>query len=107
MMKRFNSTMLLLLLTATAVLVRAETGAVATAYPLDPQLQARSGDHGDTQTQTERFLKMQSSGRYASPHLQRATTAERELANQRLLESYQHPIPAFFDEEAGGEIDRK
>jgi len=106
-MKRFNSTMLLLLLTATAVLVRAETGAVATAYPLDPQ--SPSGDHGDTQaqTQTERFLNMQSSGRHASPHLQRATTAERELANQRLLESYQHPIPAFFDEEVSGEIDRK
>ncbi|TNE89359.1 MAG: DUF3613 domain-containing protein [Gammaproteobacteria bacterium] len=75
---------------------------VATAYPLETS-PAAVGD--GAQTATESWLRAQSSGRLASPHLQRATLEERELANQRLLDSYRHPIPDFFDEDVGGKVD--
>lgn len=84
----------------------ADAEPVATAYPLAPQAAAQGQGSGDAKaTQTERWLRAQSSGRYASPHLQRATLAEQELANQRLLDSYSHPIPEFFDDEVGGKLD--
>jgi hypothetical protein len=41
----------------------------------------------------------------ASQKTQTATATERELAMQRWLKSYQHEIPAFFDQDAGGAVD--
>lgn len=61
---------------------------------------------GSPATQTETWLQMQREGSSASKTPQTATPAERELALQRLLNAYQHPIPEFFDQDAGGEIDR-
>ncbi|TNE75351.1 MAG: DUF3613 domain-containing protein [Gammaproteobacteria bacterium] len=86
--------------------VFADQNAVATAYPLEnagkPVAQAGNAGIG---ARTEAWLNAQSSGRLASPNLQRATLEERELANQRLLDSYRHPIPDFFDEDIGGKLD--
>lgn len=62
-----------------------------------------SADHPPLKT--EQWLHIQTSGRYATPHTQTATLVEQELANQRLLDSYSHPIPEFFDEDIGGELD--
>lgn len=42
------------------------------------------------------WLELQRSGRVASPIIQSQSDAERELANQRLLNSYGHSIPEFF-----------
>lgn len=57
-------------------------------------------------SKTEQWLQLQVSGDAASPNMQSATPYERELANRRLLESYRHPIPDFYDREAGGEVRR-
>ena len=39
------------------------------------------------------WLKLQASGKVASPVIQGQTAAERELVNQRFLDTYEQPIP--------------
>lgn len=56
--------------------------------------------------QTERWLQLQREGTEKSKYTQTATPAERELAMQRLLESYKHPIPEYYGEEDGGQFKR-
>ncbi|HZJ92374.1 MAG TPA: DUF3613 domain-containing protein [Thiopseudomonas sp.] len=56
--------------------------------------------------QTELWLKLQREGTLKSEYAQTATPTERELAMQRLLESYKYPIPEYFDEADGGEFER-
>lgn len=58
------------------------------------------------QTATEAWLQLQREGGAASRHVQAATPAERERSLQRWLDSFEHPIPEFFDEEAGGKVKR-
>ncbi|SHL43160.1 DUF3613 domain-containing protein [Phytopseudomonas punonensis] len=58
----------------------------------------------EVQSQTAHWLRLQREGQLASPHPQVATPAERELAMQRWLDSHKHPIPQFFEQEAGGEL---
>lgn len=55
-------------------------------------------------SKTESWLAIQRDGRAASMKLQTATPAERELAYQRWLDSYSHPIPEFFEQEQGGKM---
>ncbi|WP_375057299.1 DUF3613 domain-containing protein [Zobellella sp. DQSA1] len=57
-----------------------------------------------TRQQTERWLQLQREGAAASIYSQAATAAERELANQRWLDSYKHPIPDFFEQGVEGGI---
>ena len=59
-----------------------------------------------TATQTEAWLHLQREGHAASLAPQGLTPAERERAIQRWLDSYQHAIPDFFEQDSGGEIDR-
>lgn len=61
------------------------------------------GPSSAQQKQTEDWLQLQVSGQLASTRPQKAAPAERELALQRLLESYKHPIPEYFDQKQGGE----
>ncbi|OAE10825.1 hypothetical protein AZH11_24585 [Pseudomonas simiae] len=61
------------------------------------------GPSSPQQAATENWLTLQSSGRVASTTPQRATAAEREQAAQRLLESYKHPIPEYFEQKVGGQ----
>ena len=56
--------------------------------------------------QAERWLQLQREGTQKSQFTQTATPAERELAMQRLLESYKHPIPEYYGEEEGGKFKR-
>jgi len=60
------------------------------------------GPSSPQQKQTEGWLQLQISGEQASTHLQKATPAERDLTMQRLLESYKHPIPEYYDQKQGG-----
>lgn len=54
------------------------------------------------QRQTEGWLQMQIKGQLATTTPQKASPAEREQAMQRLIESYKHPIPEYFDQKQGG-----
>ena len=71
---------------------------------------AADEDHGrglvgdEVQTQTAHWLRLQREGQLATPHPQVSTPAERELALQRWLDSHKHPIPEFFEQDAGGEL---
>ncbi len=56
--------------------------------------------------QTDRWLQLQREGNAASNKVQSATPAERELAMQRLLESYKQPIPDYYGETDGGKFKR-
>jgi len=58
----------------------------------------------EVQTQTAHWLRLQREGKLASPHPQVSTSGERELALQRWLDSHKHPIPEFFEQDAGGEL---
>lgn len=58
----------------------------------------------ELQTQTAHWLRLQREGQLVSPHPQVSTPAERELALQRWLDSHKHPIPEFFEQDAGGEL---
>ena len=57
------------------------------------------GPSSKAQQETEHWLGLQVSGQAASPTVQQATFAERELALQRLLESKKFAIPEKFDED--------
>ncbi|WP_296258667.1 MULTISPECIES: DUF3613 domain-containing protein [unclassified Pseudomonas] len=50
-----------------------------------------------SQKQTEAWLQLQASGRAASNLPQPQAPAERDLSLQRWLNSYQHPIPEFYE----------
>ncbi|AUO21057.1 MAG: DUF3613 domain-containing protein [Pseudomonas sp.] len=60
------------------------------------------GPSSPQQKQTEGWLQLQVSGERASPIRQKATPAERDQAMQRLLDSYKHPIPEYYDQKLGG-----
>jgi hypothetical protein len=67
-----------------------------TALAIEP------GPSSPQQKQTEGWLQLQVSGERASANVQKATPAERDLALQRLLESYKYPIPEYYDQKQGG-----
>ncbi|MVV49962.1 DUF3613 domain-containing protein [Pseudomonas sp. PB120] len=69
------------------------------AHAIDP------GPSSPQQQETEGWLQLQSSNTAASAKPQVSTAAERELAMQRWLKSYQHEIPQFFDQDTGGRVD--
>ncbi|MDD0997766.1 DUF3613 domain-containing protein [Pseudomonas sp. TNT2022 ID1044] len=70
-----------------------------TTHAIDP------GPASPQQQETEGWLQLQSSNAAASQKKQTATATERELSMQRWLKSYQHEIPEFFDQDAGGAVD--
>ncbi len=70
-----------------------------TSHAIDP------GPNSPQQQETEGWLQLQSSQNAASQKLQTATATERELTMQRWLKTYQHEIPQFFDQDAGGKVD--
>lgn len=53
-------------------------------------------------TETDALLQVQREGSQASTTPQRLSSQERELANQRWLDSFTHPIPEFYERDAGG-----
>jgi len=61
-----------------------------------------TGPSSPQQKQTEGWLQLQISGQLASSKPQKATPAEREGAMLRLIESYKHPIPEYYDQKQGG-----
>ncbi|EPA95090.1 DUF3613 domain-containing protein [Pseudomonas umsongensis] len=63
-----------------------------------------AGPASPQQQETEGWLQLQSSNTAASTKPQTASAAERELAMQRWLKSFQHEIPEFFDQDAGGSV---
>jgi hypothetical protein len=63
-----------------------------------------SGPSSQYQQGTEQWLQLQIRGVVASPHLQTASATERDLAMQRWLNSFNFPIPEFFDQDAAGEM---
>lgn len=108
---RFVCTGLVAGIFACAAATASEPG--AEAYPLEesaPLSAAASAppavSSGPALTQTEQWLRIQAGGHAASARTQEATALERELSMQRLLESYQHPIPMFFDQDEGGDFAR-
>lgn len=62
------------------------------------------GPSSPTQAQTEAWLQLQVRGDAASKVVQTLTPSEREQSLQRWLESYKHPIPEFYEQEAGGKM---
>lgn len=58
------------------------------------------------ESQTELWLQLQREGEIASRRVQSATPAERERSMQRLLDSFEHPIPEYFGEDDGGSFER-
>ncbi|MGF6329240.1 hypothetical protein ABH909_002118 [Pseudomonas sp. BS3782 TE3695] len=62
------------------------------------------GPSSKEQKGTEQWLVMQSRGVVASTKLQTASATERDLAMQRWLNSFNYPIPEFFDQDMAGEI---
>lgn len=69
-----------------------------TAWAIEP------GPSSAPQKGTEQWLQMQIRGVFASPKLQTASATERDLAMQRWLNSFNYPIPEFFDQDAAGEM---
>ncbi|WP_131696692.1 DUF3613 domain-containing protein [Pseudomonas sp. JAI120] len=67
-----------------------------TALAIEP------GPSSPQQQQTEGWLQLQVSGQLASSTPQKATPAERENAMQRLIDSYKHAIPEYFEQKQGG-----
>ncbi|MCP2073771.1 UNVERIFIED_ORG: hypothetical protein J2Y77_003207 [Pseudomonas lini] len=69
-----------------------------TAWAIEP------GPSSAAQQGTESWMQLQIRGVVASTHLQTASATERELAMQRWLNSFNYPIPEFFDQDSGGDI---
>ncbi|WP_223528503.1 DUF3613 domain-containing protein [Pseudomonas sp. BF-B-26] len=69
-----------------------------TAWAIEP------GPSSAQQQGTEQWMQLQIRGVVASPNLQTASATERELAMQRLLNSFNYPIPEFFNQDAAGKI---
>ncbi|MGY2187753.1 hypothetical protein D3C81_177840 [compost metagenome] len=63
-----------------------------------------AGPASPQQQETEGWLQLQSRNTFASDKPQTASATERELAMQRWLKSFQHEIPAFFDQYEGGKV---
>lgn len=64
------------------------------------EAQPRMLAKGDTVADT--WLQIQREGSQASATPQQLSASEQELANQRWLDSFTHPIPDFFERDAGG-----
>ncbi|CAH0220272.1 DUF3613 domain-containing protein [Pseudomonas mediterranea] len=62
------------------------------------------GPSSTAQQGTESWMQLQIRGVVASTNLQTVSAAEREMAMQRWLNSFNYPIPEFFDQDSGGEI---
>jgi len=62
------------------------------------------GPSSAAQHGTESWMQLQIRGVVASTNLQTASAAEREMAMQRWLNSFNYPIPEFFEQKSGGEI---
>ncbi|BAP41812.1 DUF3613 domain-containing protein [Pseudomonas sp. LJDD11] len=62
------------------------------------------GPASQAQQQTETWLQLQVKGSAASKIPQTATPTEREQSLQRWLDSNNHKIPEFFDQEQGGKV---
>lgn len=62
------------------------------------------GPSSPSQKQTEAWLQLQASGKAASPVPQPSSPIERDLSMQRWLNSYQHPIPDFYEQKKGGSV---
>ncbi|MET3458401.1 MULTISPECIES: DUF3613 domain-containing protein [Pseudomonas] len=62
------------------------------------------GPSSAAQQGTEGWMQLQIRGVVASTNLQTASAAEREMAMQRWLNSFNYPIPEFFDQDSAGEI---
>ncbi len=77
---------------------------LASAHVLADAKQALVSDSPNLQT--ELWLQLQREGNAASKKVQTATPAERELAMQRLLKSYEHAIPEYYGESDGGKFKR-
>lgn len=58
------------------------------------------------QPKAAHWLSMQREGNQQSKKIQTQTPAERELALKRLLKSYEHAIPDYYDESDGGSAKR-
>jgi Protein of unknown function (DUF3613). len=69
-----------------------------TAWAIEP------GPSSPYQQGTEQWMQLQIRGVVASPKLQTASATERDLAMQRWLNSFNYPIPEFFDQDAAGKI---
>ena len=59
------------------------------------------------QSQVDVWLNAQRDGRYASKHIQNATPLEYEMSLKRWTDSYNHPIPEYYDQKAGGSFTQK
>ncbi len=70
----------------------------ATSYPDAVVVQERAPELSPA----EQWLQIQRTGSQASTRPQLLSAQEKELANQRWLDNYTHPIPEFFDPNAGG-----
>lgn len=53
---------------------------------------------------TETWLTLQRQGEAASRHSQAMTLAEQEKIMARWLNSYDHPLPDFFEQDIGGSL---
>ena len=62
------------------------------------------GPSSTAQQGTESWMQLQIRGVVASTNLQTVSAAEREMAMQRWLNSFNYPIPEFFEQKSGGEI---
>lgn len=60
------------------------------------------GPSSPQQATTESWLALQPSGKASSATLQKASAAERDVANERWLESFKHKIPEYFEQKVGG-----
>ncbi|WP_085724832.1 DUF3613 domain-containing protein [Pseudomonas sp. R37(2017)] len=69
-----------------------------TAWAIGP------GPSSPYQQGTEQWLQLQIRGVVASPHLQTASATERDLAMQRWLNSFNYPIPEFYDQDQAGDL---
>jgi hypothetical protein len=69
-----------------------------TAWAIEP------GPSSPYQQGTEQWLQLQIRGVVASPKLQTASATERDLAMQRWLNSFNFPIPEFYDQDSAGQM---
>lgn len=75
---------------------------LALLLPLLPLLAQAAGEAPkERQTVTEQWLQIQREGQQTTPKPQVATPSEREMAYQRWLDSFKHPIPDFYSSEGG------
>ncbi|WP_017905918.1 DUF3613 domain-containing protein [Pseudomonas asplenii] len=71
------------------------------AWAIDP------GPSSEQQQGTEQWLQLQVRGVVASPKPQTASAAERDLAMQRWLNSFNYPIPERYQQKESGNISGK